>query len=158
MAHAAPAPRTTRAPATRRGARVERYRPPEVLDTRTHWIARIAVPVVLGLIYGYWAAANRRDAGSITGWNLLFGFVCAIVFGALCYAVLTVAPRLRREVRATLWAVFAGVTFGFLYSQTGHSVLRSCAISLAVAVGTFLFDFYRYYTHEEPGEEHWRTG
>ncbi|MEU8590885.1 hypothetical protein AB0C59_28365 [Streptomyces sp. NPDC048664] len=156
MAHAAPVPRTTHAPATRRGAGIEPHRPPDILGTRTHGMARLAVPVALGLVYGYWAAANRRDAGPITGWNLLFGFVCAVVFAVLCHALLRRTPGLRRERRAALWAVFAGVAFGFLYSQTGHSVLRSCGISLAVAVAVFLFDYYRYYTHEDPGDEHWR--
>jgi hypothetical protein len=157
MAHAAPLPGTSRAPVTRPGAKAEAYRPPDVLDTREHWILRIAGPVAIGLIYGYWAAAMRRHAGPITGWNLLFGFLCAIVFAALCIGVLRLAPRLQREARALLWAVFTGVTFGFLYSQTDHSVLRSIGISLAVAVAAFVFDFYRYYTHEE-SEEHWATG
>lgn len=157
MAQAAPMPGTSRTPATRPGAGLEPHRPPEVLDTRAHGIARIAVPIAIGLLYGYWAAANRRDASTITGWNLLFGFLCAIVFAALCIGVLRLAPRLRRETRALLWAVFTGVTFGFLYSQTGHSVLRSIGISLAIAVGAFVFDFYRYYTHDEPVEEHWAT-
>ncbi|MEU6094408.1 hypothetical protein [Streptomyces sp. NPDC047079] len=107
------------------------------------------MPVVLGLLYGYWAAANRRDAGPITGWNLLFGFVCAIVFAAVCMGLFVVAPRLRRELHALLWAVFAGVAFGFLYSQTGETVLLSTGIALAVAVAVYAFDFYRYYTHED---------
>ncbi|MEI5524755.1 hypothetical protein WB401_14755 [Streptomyces brasiliscabiei] len=123
---------------------------PDVFSERTHALMNLLVPVTLGLVYGYWAAAMNRDAGPITGWNLLFGFVTAFVFAALHIAVLTIAPRLRRELHAGLWAVFAGCAFGFLYSQaTQHSVLRSAAMSLAVAAAFFAVNFYRYYTHED---------
>ncbi|MDX2915804.1 hypothetical protein [Streptomyces griseiscabiei] len=123
---------------------------PDVFSERTHALMNLLVPVTLGLVYGYWAAAMNRDAGPITGWNLLFGFVTAFVFAALHIAVLTIAPRLRRELHAALWAVFAGCAFGFLYSQaTQHSVLRSAAMSLAVAAAFFAVNFYRYYTHED---------
>ncbi|MGW2932101.1 hypothetical protein ACWDA7_09565 [Streptomyces sp. NPDC001156] len=150
-----PIPGTGRIPVTRPEGPVTAPRPPDVLDRRAHRIARILGPVAVGLVYGYWAAAIRRDAGPITGWNVLFGFVSVIVFAALCIGVLTVAPHLRREARALLWAVFSGIAFGFLYSQTDHTVLRSIGISLAVAVAAFVFDYYRYYTHEEQVREPW---
>ncbi|MFE7766219.1 hypothetical protein [Streptomyces sp. NPDC057438] len=141
MAQMAPTPGRSAAPAT-----------PDVFSERTHALSNRIVPVVLGLVYGYWAAAMNRDAGPITGWNVLFGFVVAFVFAALHIAVLTVAPRLRRELHAALWAAFAGCAFGFLYSQASqHSVLRSVAMSLAVAAGFLVVNFYRYYTHEDAG-------
>ncbi|MBD0423690.1 hypothetical protein AB0L35_19235 [Streptomyces sp. NPDC052309] len=140
MAHAAPATRGTtgRGPST-----------PDVFGPGVHTAARWAVPVVLGLVYGYWAAANRRDAGPITGWNLLFGFVTALVFAVLYVAVRTVAQRLGRELHAVLWAAFAGCAFGFLFSQTGASVLKSTGLSLVIAAALFAVLFYRYYTHED---------
>ncbi|MGW0722442.1 hypothetical protein [Streptomyces mirabilis] len=125
------------------------HRAPDVFDARTHAVAKWAVPVVGGLIYGYWAAANVRDAGPITGWNVLFGFVCAIVVAAAYIGVRMLAPVLRREEHALAWAVFAGVTFGFLFSLTGESVLRSTSVALGVAVFVFAGSFYRYYTHED---------
>ncbi|MFI9649113.1 hypothetical protein ACIHAA_22775 [Streptomyces sp. NPDC052040] len=149
MTHATPASGTSRTAVTPARGPVTRYRPPDLFDHRAHRMGRLAVPVALGLVYGYWAAANRRDAGAITGWNILFGFVCAVVFAALCAGLYRVAPLLRRELHAVLWAAFAGIAFGFLYSQTGHSVLRSTGVSLAVAVAVFAFNFYRYYTHED---------
>lgn len=149
MARAAPTSGTPRASITASPGTRTVHRPPDVFDERTHAVARVAVPVAIGLVYGYWAAALRRDAGPITGWNLLFGFVSAIVFAALCIGLLIVAPLLRRELHAVLWAAFAGIALGFLYSQTGESVLRSAAIALAVAAAVFLADFYRYYTHED---------
>ena len=77
MAHAAPASRR----------RTARPRPStDVFSPRAHRIASIAVPVVLGLVYGYWVAADRRSGGEITGWNLLLGFVSAVVFMLLWIA------------------------------------------------------------------------
>jgi hypothetical protein len=112
-------------------------------------IAKWAVPVAGGLVYGFWAANINRNAGAVTGWNVLFGFVCAIAFAAAYIGVRTVAPTLRREMHALVWAVFAGCAFGFLYSQTDATVLRSVFMSLPVAVGVFAVAFYRYYTHED---------
>jgi fucose 4-O-acetylase-like acetyltransferase len=107
------------------------------------------VPVALGLVFGYWAASTRRHGGPITGWNLLFGFVTALVFAALCIALFTVAPHLERGRHALLWAAFAGCALGFLYSQSGHSVFSSSGLGLVIAGAVFLFTFYRYYTHEK---------
>ncbi|MFD5569908.1 hypothetical protein [Streptomyces cadmiisoli] len=139
MAHAAPAPGRT-AVATRT---------PDILSERAHAIGRRAVPVGLGLVYGYWAAANERSGGPITGWNLLLGFVSAAVFAAVFFGLLQVAPHMRREVHAVAWSSFAGIAFGFMYSLTGASILRSVVMSLAVAATFFVILFYRYYTHED---------
>lgn len=144
MAHAAPAPggRTVT-------ARAGPSSLPDVFSARTHRVMSVAVPVGLGLVYGYWAAANRRSGGEITGWNLLFGFVTAIAFMVLYVAVRYVAARMIREVHAILWAAFAGGTFGFLYSQTDASVLRSSLMGLVIGAAFFVVLFYRYYTHED---------
>ncbi|WP_225824350.1 hypothetical protein [Streptomyces naphthomycinicus] len=154
MAQAAPAPggmsRPGRTPEVERGPAHAHPRPPDVFDARTHALARIGVPVVLGLIYGYWVAANSRSGGPITGWNLLLGWVSAAVFAILCMALLALAPRMPREVHALLWSAFAGCAFGFMYSETGgKSLLRSVLMSLLVSAATFAVFFYRYYTRED---------
>ncbi|MFF3461903.1 hypothetical protein [Streptomyces sp. NPDC002619] len=137
------------APAT--GGMTRGGRLPDVFSERTHRIAKVAVPVVAGLVYGYWAAANTRYGGLITGWNLLFGFVTAIVFMAVCMGLIALAPRLRREVHAVLWAAFTGIAFGFLYSVSGRgqAILGSAGLALVVAAAVFIVLFYRYYTHED---------
>jgi hypothetical protein len=127
---------------------------PDLFSERAHATARWAVPVVLGLVYGYWAAANRRDGGPVTGWNILFGFVTAIVFAVVMTALLTVGPRLRREVHAVMWLTFTGTAFGFVYSQTGASILRSVLMGLAVGVVAGATLFYWYYTHEDAEGHH----
>ena len=140
MAHAAPASG---------GAAGRRTSTPDIFSERTHKVARYAVPVLLGLLYGYWAAANRRDGGPITGSNLLFGFVTAIVFMVLCIAVATLAPRMKRELHSLTKSAFAGGALAFLYSQTGDSALRSLAFGLVLTAAIFVVFFYRYYTHED---------
>ena len=141
MAHAAPA---TRVPARRTP------RTPDVFSERTHRLAAWAVPVTLGLVYGYWVAANNRFGGEITGWNVLLGFVSAFVFAALYFALSALAPRTKREVHALLWAAFAGCAFGFLYAQAPDAtVLGATGLALVIAATVFAVVFYRYYTHED---------
>jgi hypothetical protein len=65
------------------------------------------------------------------------------------WAVMTYAPRLTRELHAVVWAAFAGIAFGFLYSSTGEAILRSIGMALAVAAVTLILMFYRFYTHED---------
>ncbi|MEW2285092.1 hypothetical protein [Streptomyces sp. NPDC047841] len=164
MAQAAPTSggmsRPGRTPvAERRSSDVVR-RPPDVFDARTHALGRLAVPVVLGLVYGYWVAANERVGGPVTGGNLLLGFLSALVFAVLCAALLVLGPRMRREVHALLWTAFVGCAFGFLYNQRGSFIPtqsasqsgdlpRAVLISLLVAAATFATFFYRYYTRED---------
>ncbi|PWI16806.1 hypothetical protein DI272_23540 [Streptomyces sp. Act143] len=140
MAHAAPASG---------GSSGMVGRSPDVFGPQVHKAARYGIPVALGLVYGYWAAANRRGGGEITGWNVLFGFVTALAFIVLCIAVATFAPLLKRELHSLVKSAFAGAAIGFLYSQTGESVLRCTALGVAVTAGIFVVFFYRYYTHED---------
>ncbi|ARP71088.1 hypothetical protein LK07_16350 [Streptomyces pluripotens] len=139
MAHAAPAPGRMSRPG----------RPPDVFSERTHTIARITFPIVLGLIYGYWVAADNRAGGPITGWNLLLGFVSTLVFAVVCFALLELAPRMPRELHALLWTAFVGCAFGFLYAQSNESIWRTVLLSLLISAATFVPFFYRYYTHED---------
>ncbi|QEV19183.1 hypothetical protein [Streptomyces alboniger] len=104
--------------------------------------------LLMGVVYGLWACAIRRDGGPITTGNVLFGVVTGLLFAALMLAVHRVAPTLPRELRALSWAAFAGVAFGFLYSLAGASVLRSTVMALLIAGGVFAVTFYRYYTTE----------
>lgn len=145
MAHAAPASggRTSRTGTTGTSGL------PDVFSARTHRAASIATPIVLGLVYGYWAAANRRDGGEITGWNLLFGFVTAAAFMVLYVAVRRIASRTIREVHALLWFAFTGSAAGFLYSQAHVTVLRSAIMGIVIGAVFYVVLFYRYYTHED---------
>ncbi|MDQ0951202.1 putative membrane protein [Streptomyces phaeochromogenes] len=131
MTHAAPAPRRT------------------PTATRPAVSAKLAIPAIGGIVYGFWTSGIDRHSGPITGWNVLLGVVSAVVFAAVAHGIHTVAPRLPREARALAWAVFAGIAFGFLYSLTDASILKSAGHSLVIAAGVFAVVFYRYYTTED---------
>ncbi|MFI6336020.1 hypothetical protein [Streptomyces sp. NPDC050535] len=121
----------------------------DFVGERAATVLKWAGPVAGGLVYGFWAAAINRHADAVTGWNVLFGFVCAIVFAGVWTGVRAMAPLMRRELHALLWMAFAGIAFGFIYSQSGASILRCVLMSLAVAAGVYATLFYRYYTHED---------
>ncbi|MFD8149411.1 hypothetical protein ACFY3O_11380 [Streptomyces sp. NPDC001046] len=140
MAHAAPAPR--------RMARQRRR--PDVFSARTHSAVNVALPVALGLIYGLWAATNRRFGGPITGWNVLFGFVTALVFAVVFAVLWRLSPRLGRGPHALAWGVFAGCAAGFLVSQSNLSVYSSAGVGLVTGAGILLINFYRFYSREDP--------
>ncbi|MEU5955845.1 hypothetical protein [Streptomyces sp. NPDC047525] len=103
---------------------------------------------LLAVVYGIWAAGIARDAGPITTGNVLLGVVAGVVVGAVFMGLRRAAPRLPRELRAAAWAGFAGIAFGYLYSLTDATILRSVLMSLAVTGGVFALMFYRYYTSE----------
>ncbi|MFD0316225.1 hypothetical protein [Streptomyces flavalbus] len=151
MAHAAPRSgrltpgKRDRKPDTDGSPRVST----DVFSERTHLVVRWVLPVLAGLVVGYWAAANRRSGGPVTGWNLLFGFTTALAFMVLCVAVRVAASRMKRELHALTWAVFLGGTFGFVYAQTDKTALRSAVMAAAVGAVVFAVLFYRYYTHED---------
>ncbi|WP_156727624.1 hypothetical protein [Streptomyces apocyni] len=109
------------------------------------------LPLLLGIVYGVWTAGIERSTAEepITTGNVLFGVVTGVLFALGVYALRTVSPRLQRELRAIAWASFAGVTFGFLYSLSGRSVLRCTIMALAIAGVVFAVRFYRYYTSED---------
>ncbi|MCT7357285.1 hypothetical protein N4P33_34865 [Streptomyces sp. 15-116A] len=140
MAHAAP--RAGLADQRRTGT-------PDVFSERVHTMARLGIPVVLGLIFGYWAAANARRGGPITGWNLLLGFVSAAAFIVVYLALQAVAPKLPRELHAVAWGAFTAIAVGFLVSQSDESVLRSAWLGLISGAGVFAILFYRYYSRED---------
>ncbi|MGW6753818.1 hypothetical protein [Streptomyces sp. NPDC055006] len=131
MAHAAPASRTSGLRSMAAGSRLS-----------------MALPLLLGIVYGFWASGIQRDAGPITTGNVLFGFLTGIIVAVVTFGIHRASPRLPRELRAVTWAAWAGIAFGYLYSLTDATVLRSTIMALTVAVGVFAAMFYRYYTHE----------
>ncbi|MEU7644438.1 hypothetical protein [Streptomyces huasconensis] len=133
MAHAAPAFHTRRTRRSRAASGAARW---------------AGLALAMGVVYGLWAGLIRRDGGPLTAGSVLFGVVAGLVFAVLMYALHRVAPSLPRELRSMSWAVFAGVSFGFLVSAGGASVVRSTVLGLLAAASVFAMTFYRYYTTE----------
>ncbi|MEV0125041.1 hypothetical protein AB0I16_26490 [Streptomyces sp. NPDC050703] len=116
--------------------------------SRSASAAAWALPLLLGLAYGFWVATTRIHGGPVTVGKVLLGVLSGLVLTALVTALHRVGRRLPRGLRALSWAVLAGAALGFLYNQSGKSVLACVAVSLALAAGTFAMTYYRYCTSE----------
>ncbi|MEV7090582.1 hypothetical protein AB0O07_32695 [Streptomyces sp. NPDC093085] len=127
----------TPSPSPRRGGRGGRLSP-----------LTIGVPLFLGICYGAYAQAIARSGGPATWGQLALALISGAVFALLLFALLRVGHALPREVRAAAWGVLVGGSVGFLYSLTGHSVLLSSGIGLAIGAGTAAAAFYHFYMRE----------
>ncbi|MEV6578154.1 hypothetical protein AB0M92_08295 [Streptomyces sp. NPDC051582] len=104
--------------------------------------------LLLGLVYGVWAAFMKRQTGPVDAGNVFYGILCGVVFAAIMYALSQVGPRLMQELHAAAYGAFGGVAVGYLYSLADHSILRSCLVGLLVGMGVGLAAFYRYHMRE----------
>ncbi|MFF9101689.1 hypothetical protein ACF1AU_14060 [Streptomyces rubrogriseus] len=152
MAHAVPTRGTStgaRTGGTGTGRDASGRRTPDVFGARTHLLAKWAMPLAIGLVYGYWAASVRRHGGPVTGWNLLFGFMTVLAFVLLWYVVRAVADRLPREGHAVLWGAFAGSALGFLYSGSGVAMFTCVLVSLLLAAAVTAGLYYLFATRQD---------
>lgn len=106
-------------------------------------------PLLMGLVYGVWAAFINRQMGPVDAGNVFYGILCGVLFAACVFALARIGPRLQRELHATAYGSFAGIAAGYLHSLTGSSVLRASVIGLFVGIGVGGMAFYRYYTRED---------
>ncbi|MEI5034059.1 hypothetical protein RB201_18840 [Streptomyces sp. S1A(2023)] len=116
---------------------------------RHHTPLAWALPLVLGVAYGFYAAFIRRDGGPSTGGQVLLGLISGVALAVLCFAVGRIQRSLPRELRAA--AVYGALTacaIGFLVSLTDTSVLRSTVLGLVVGAGVLCVSFYVFYTRE----------
>ncbi|MEU9298928.1 hypothetical protein [Streptomyces sp. NPDC048269] len=104
--------------------------------------------LLLGLVYGVWAAFIQRQMGPVDAGNVFYGILCGALFAACMFGLNRVGPRLKREVHATAYGVFAAIAVGYLHSLTGASVLSSTVIGLFSGLGVGGMAFYRYYVRE----------
>ncbi|MFD3541647.1 hypothetical protein ACFWUQ_19430 [Streptomyces sp. NPDC058662] len=105
--------------------------------------------LLLGLVYGVWAAFIERRMGPVDAGNVFYGILCGALFAAVMFALNRLGPRLTRELHGAAYGAFGGIAVGYLHSLTDASVLRSAGIGLAVGAGVGAIAFYRYYTHED---------
>ncbi|WP_299529865.1 hypothetical protein [uncultured Streptomyces sp.] len=116
---------------------------------RRHTALAWALPLVLGVIYGFYAAFIRRDGGPITGGQVVLGLVAGAAMAALCFALGRVHHSLPREMRAAAYGALTACAIGFLVSLTDTTVLRSSVLGLIVGIPVAVACFYLFYTHEE---------
>ncbi|MFI8341554.1 hypothetical protein ACIF8W_15980 [Streptomyces sp. NPDC085639] len=106
-------------------------------------------PLLLGLVYGVWAAFMKRQMGPVDAGNVFYGILCGVLFAGIMFALARIGPRLKREVHAAAYGAFGGIAVGYLHSLTDQSILKSVVVGLAVAAGVGAIAFYRYYTRED---------
>ncbi|MET9963098.1 hypothetical protein ABZ128_29205 [Streptomyces sp. NPDC006326] len=104
--------------------------------------------LLLGLVYGVYAAFMNRNMGPVDAGNVFYGILCGALFAAVMFGLARVGPRLKREVHAAGYGAFGGIAVGYLYSMADHSILRSCWVGLITGVGVGLVAYYRYHTRE----------
>ncbi|MFJ9622731.1 hypothetical protein [Streptomyces sp. NPDC101181] len=107
-----------------------------------------ALPLVLGVIYGFYAAFIRRDGGPSTGGQVLLGLVSGAALAALCFALGRTQRSLPLVLRAVAYGALTASAIGFLVSLTDTSVLRSAGLGLAVGAGVLVVTFYTLYSRE----------
>jgi hypothetical protein len=105
-------------------------------------------PLLMGLVYGVWAAFIQRQMGPVDAGNVFYGILCGALFAAGVFALARIGPRMHRELRATAYGVFLGGAAGYLHSLTDSSVLKATVIGLFVGIGVGLTAYYRYYQRE----------
>ncbi|KOU37226.1 hypothetical protein [Streptomyces sp. WM6368] len=106
-------------------------------------------PLLLGLVYGVWAAFMKRQMGPVDAGNVFYGILCGVLFAGIMFTLARIGPRLKREVHAAAYGAFGGIAVGYLHSLTDQSILKSVVVGLAVAAGVGAIAFYRYYTRED---------
>ncbi|MEW2066593.1 hypothetical protein [Streptomyces sp. NPDC007346] len=115
---------------------------------RRHTPLAWALPLVLGVIYGFYAAFIRRDGGPSTGGQVVLGLASGAALAVLCLALGRIQRSLPHGLRALAYGSLTACAIGFLVSLTDTSVLRSTVLGLAVGVGVFLATFYFFYSRE----------
>ncbi|MEU9607526.1 hypothetical protein [Streptomyces sp. NPDC048057] len=115
---------------------------------RHHGSLQWAVPLGLGLLFGFYAGFLHRTGSPVTWWDVLYGVVAGIVFTALVFGLGRIQGSLLQEVRATAYGALGGAAVGFLHSLTGDSVYGSAVLGLIVGGAIGAAAFYVFHTRE----------
>ncbi|MFB7025322.1 MULTISPECIES: hypothetical protein [unclassified Streptomyces] len=107
-----------------------------------------AVPITIGVLYGFYAETNARHGGPLALSQLWIGLVSAVVLSVAIYALHRYGRALPRVPRAAAWGALVGIAVGYAYSLTNATVLSSSGLGLASALATTVAAHYFFYTHE----------
>ncbi|MFJ6630962.1 hypothetical protein ACIQMR_06040 [Streptomyces sp. NPDC091376] len=109
----------------------------------------IALPVVIGVLYGLYTSFIARTSGESAGAQFAIGLISCLVLAGLCYALGRYQHRLPRGLRAVAYAALVGVAVGYLNSLSGDSVLTAIVLAVIITAATFCVMFYTFYVHED---------
>ncbi|MFH9723611.1 hypothetical protein ACH4M4_11665 [Streptomyces sp. NPDC017254] len=109
----------------------------------------LATPIILGVLYGLYAATVARQGGPTTLGQLWLGLISAVVLAGGIYVLRRYGRALPRELRALAWGSLTGIAVGFLFSLSGASILSSSGLGLAFGGLNCAAAYYIFYTHED---------
>lgn len=118
------------------------------VPVRRHGSLAVALPVTLGVIYGFYAAFMMRGGGALTGGQVVLGVVSGAAVAGLCFVLGRTQQALPRELRAAAYGVLVGCSIGFLFSLTHASILRSTGMGIAFGAAALAATYFVFYTHE----------
>ncbi|MFJ8011792.1 hypothetical protein [Streptomyces sp. NPDC096339] len=108
-----------------------------------------AGPLLLGVVYGFWAAYIERQAGPVTTANVFYGILCGVLFAAIAFGLGRMGTSVMQEIRAAAYGAFGGIAVGYLHSLTNQSILKAVVVGLFAGIGVGVAAFYRFHTHED---------
>jgi len=106
------------------------------VPARHHHRSEWRMPIVLGLLFGLWAAGIDRSNGA------------SAVVAVLCQVVHRERGKLTREVRAGAYGALFGAAMGYLLSLSGSTLLKSSLWGLMFAAIMAGASYYRFSTRE----------
>jgi hypothetical protein len=108
----------------------------------------MAVPLVVGISYGSYAAYLQRDGGPATFEQLWLALISGAGIAVLTLLLGRFQHALRRELRAGAYGALVGGALGFLYSLSESSPLRASGMGFGVGLATVLATYYMFYMRE----------
>ncbi|MGP3927578.1 hypothetical protein [Streptomyces sp. 8N616] len=121
---------------------------PALPGRRRHGRAFVAVPLLLGIAYGLYAAFLTSNNGASNTRIMLDSFVGGAVVAVLSFLIGAAQTRLPRERRAAAYGGLFGIVMGYLLSLSGETWLKAGFLGLILGLSMGLIVFYVRYTHE----------
>ncbi|MEV6398520.1 hypothetical protein AB0M39_27730 [Streptomyces sp. NPDC051907] len=118
------------------------------VPVRRHGSLSWALPLALGALYGFYAGFLRRQHAVLDWGDVLFGLVVGVIMAGLVYILGRYQHLLRRELRAAAYGGLFGAGMGFLYSQSGDSILKGVGLGFALGLAMFGTSYYLFYMRE----------
>jgi hypothetical protein len=107
------------------------------------------IPLMLGVVYGGYAAFIAGNNGASTTRMTLIAVVGCLGLAVVCFVVGALRARLTREPRAAAFGVIFGCAMGYLLSLSGYSLLKASLVGLGLGLAMAAVSFYWFYGHEE---------
>ncbi|MGC5344156.1 hypothetical protein [Streptomyces sp. DT171] len=95
----------------------------------------------------------ERHGGPANFGQLAMGLISGAAVFLLSFTVGRLQHVLPPELSAAAYGAVTGGAFGFLYSLTGESVLRSSGIGFGIGAGMLIASFYMLYTRQDRARE-----